>query len=152
MDTQELLTAIRDALAADEALNAWCKAEFGKEPSILLGIDDKNRPPSQDYPLVAVVGVDQSRGQAGRENIWTIEIGVAVWNDEISETGNTLTRTGFLQAEKLRELAEDAVYLARILPQETHGESHSYSEHPVYAGTSTLVVRQAASSRKGLPG
>jgi len=152
MDTRELLTAIRDTIANDQALRAWCNAEFGSGPTVCLGIDDNNKPKPEDYPVVAVVGVEQIRGQAGRENLWIVELGVAVRNEEIKVSGNILTRTGFLQAETLRELAEDAVYRARILPPETQGESSSYVIHPVYASHTILTIHQAASSRKGLPG
>jgi len=68
MDTQELLTAIRDALAADGALNAWCKAQFGTGATVFLGIDDASPPTPDDYPVVAVMGADQARGQAGLEH------------------------------------------------------------------------------------
>ncbi len=152
MDTQELLTAIRDALAADEALNAWCKAQFGTGATVFLGIDDASPPTPDDYPVVAVMGADQARGQAGLEHEWNVEIGVGVENSKIDISGDKITRTGLLQAEKLRELAEDAVYRARILPMETRSESFSEYRHPVYQSFSVFTIRQAASSRKGLPG
>ena len=151
MTTVEVLQAMSNALADDAALNSWCTEQFGKAPSVFLGIDEIRPPAEEEYPVIALVGVEQARGQDRRELEWRVFLGVGVVNDEITQSGSLRTRTGFLQAETLRELAENALYRARLCDTESAGDASGESYHPLYVSYTTVTVRALKSTRRGLP-
>lgn len=151
MTTTEVIQAVSNALVGDTTLNSWCTAQFGKAPSVFLGIDENRPPAEEDYPLIAVVGVEQVRGQDRRELEWRVFLGVGVVNDEITQSGSVRTRTGILQAETLRELAENALYRARLCDTESAGDASGESYHPLYVSYTTVTVRALKSTRRGLP-
>lgn len=151
MTTTEVLQAMSNALADDAALNSWCTVQFGKQPSVFLGIDENRPPAEEDYPVIALVGVEQARGQDRRELEWRVFLGVGVVNDEIAQSGSVRTRTGFLQAETLREFAENALYRARLCDTESAGDASGESYHPLYVSYTTVTVRALKSTRRGLP-
>jgi hypothetical protein len=151
MTTQELLTAIRDALAADTALEAWCQEQFVKSATILLGLDERDPPGENDYPLVAIVGCTQERGDMARELSWKVFVGVGVVNEEIVIETNTKTATGLLQAEELRELAENAIYRARIASGASAGEASTESYYPLFVSYTTITFTALRTTQRGLP-
>lgn len=141
MTTRELIERCGQALAADAVLNAWCQTEFGKTLTILLDIDDAEPPGEDDYPHVAFLGVDQTRGLGEREVTWTLSMVVGVWNKAIEVSGAVKTRKGFLQAEQLRESVEDALIRARILSNRSESEASSASNHPLYVSFTAIIFR-----------
>ena len=151
MTTAELLQTMRDALAVDPHLHAWCLDQFGKAPSVHLGIDENDPPTDGDYPVVALVGVEQVRGESAREIEWRVILGVGVVNPEIVQSGIVRTQTGLLQAETLRELSENALYRARLCDVDSAGDASSESYHPLYVSYTTVSIRHLKSTRKGLP-
>ncbi len=151
MTTDEILTEARDALAEDVILAEWCTAQFGKGPLIMLGLDDKNPPDEGDYPLVTIIGIDQERGSSKRETDWRLHLGVGVVNSEIVSTDSVKTFTGMLQAEQMREIAENALYRAGLKDVNTTGESSSESYHPLYVSYSMVNVSMLKSNRRALP-
>lgn len=151
MTTDQLLIAARDALSTDTELSAWCVAQFGKAPLVMLGLDDKNPPEESEYPLVTIIGVDQERGNGKRETDWRLHLGVGVVNSEIAESGSIRTFTGMLQAEQMREIAENALYRAGLKDLNTTGESSSESYHPLYVSYSMVNVSMLKSNRRALP-
>lgn len=151
MTTAELLIAIRDALATDATLAAWCTAHLAATPTIFLGIDDVKPPAEDEYPIVAVVGIEQSRGESDRELSWSVMLGVGVVNEEISASGQMKTRTGMLDAESLREQVENALYRARIASAVTAGDASSECYHPLYVSYSTVTFTSLKTTRRALP-
>lgn len=151
MTTAEILVAVRDALAADATLTAWCTEQFGKAQTVLLGIDENRPPAEEDYPVVAIAGIEQVRGQARRELEWNIFLGVGIINSEVAQSENMRTCSGMLQAETLREHAENALYRARLCDVESAGDASGESYHPLYVSYTTVAVRQLKTSRRGLP-
>jgi hypothetical protein len=154
MTTALILEAIRLALVADSALDAWCRSEFEKAPTVWLGIDEQNPPPEEDYPLVAIVGVDQVRGDARGEIEWHVHLGAGIINAQLVTNGSSRTYPGLTQAETMRELAENATYRAQLggpVNVETTGEASSVSYHPLYVSYTTVVLSGLKSRRKNLP-
>ena len=151
MTTSELLIAIRNALATDATLAAWCTENLAATPTIFLGIDDAQPPAEDEYPLIAVVGIEQERGESERELSWSVMLGIGVVNEEIAASGSMRTRTGWLQAEGLREQAENALYRARIASAVTSGNASQECFHPLYVSFSTLTFTTLKSTRRGLP-
>lgn len=151
MTTSEVLEAARDAILADTAITDWCIVEFGVAPTVLLGLDDKAPPEESEYPVVAIIGVDQERGNGRREVDWRLHLGAGVVNSAIVAVGSAKTCSGMLQAETLREMAENALYRAGLLDLSTTGESSSESYHPLYVSYSMVTVSQLKSNRRALP-
>lgn len=151
MTTAEILVAVRNALASDATLTAWCTEQFSQAQTVMLGIDE-NRPPAEtDYPVVAIAGIEQVRGQNRRELEWNLFLGVGVVNSEIANSGSMYTCTGMLQAETLREHVEDALYRARLCDVESAGDASGESYHPLYVSYTTVTVRQLRTTRRALP-
>lgn len=151
MTTSDLLTTVRDAIAADQNLAAWCLDHLGSAPTVWLGIDPAKPPKEDDYPIVCVLGADQSRGDNRGEITWELQLGVGVINDEISESGQVRTFTGLLQAAALREQVEDAVYRARIAGVGSSGASAEEWYYPMFVAYSTIEVSALKTTRRGLP-
>lgn len=154
MTTAELLQHMQSTLLTDTALDTWCRAEFGRAPTVWLGVDEQTPPPEEDYPLVAVVGVDQMRGGSRAELQWQVHLGAGIVNSDFTANLNIRTYPGLMQAETLRELAENALYRARIGPAlniESTGEASSVSYHPLYVSYTTVIVSELRTTRRGLP-
>jgi len=154
MTTALILEALKLALLSDALLDAWCQSEFSKAPTVWIGIDEQNPPPEEDYPLVAIVGVDQARAEDRREIEWQVHFGSGVINTSFESSSNSRIYPGLSQVETMRELAENALYRATFgVPVNIHtsGEASSISYHPLYVSYSTFIVSALKSSRRGLP-
>lgn len=153
MITDELLEAVRSAWVNDATMNAWCLETFGREHSVRIGIDDENPPnPDTDYPIVAVTDIRQVRGDSIREISWELEFGVGIVQRDIEDYIRGKTMTGFVQAEQLREMAEDALYRAKIADVSTNSNSGSYSRYPLFVSGSVIPIKFLKSNRQRLPG
>jgi hypothetical protein len=153
MITSELLETIRAAWISDEPMNTWCLANFEKRPTVRIGVDDENPPdPATEYPIVAVTDIRQVRGDAVREISWEFEFGVGVVQSDISEDSRGKTMTGFVQAEQLRELAENALYRARIADVSSNSTTGSFSRYPLFISGSIIPIKTLKTNRRGLPG
>lgn len=157
MTTAEVLQAVHAALLADTTLTDWCTAQFGSAPTVWLGVDDQHPPVETDYPLVSIVGVEQIRSAATRGSVdWRISIGAGIINESLVSSGSSRIYPGMHQAETLRELAEDALYRARLsgvaVNIDSNGESSSESYHPLYVSYTTILISGLKSTRRGLPG
>lgn len=151
MNTVRLLETMRDVLAADPAIAEWCMLEFGKPPMVFLEIDQANPPQAEDYPLIAILGVRQMRGDRLDKMEWEVDVGVGVIQPEVIISGSTRTFKGMLQAETLREHAENALYQARVSSLGSSGESMSDSMFPIFMSFTTVTVQAMKSNRRGLP-
>lgn len=155
MTTAEILQAAQAAILADAELTAWCTAQFGHASTVWLGIDSNQPPAESDYPVVALASVEQSRGGGRGEIGWRLMIGVGVINEALVSDGSARTYPGFLQAETLRELAENALYRARVawltVEVDSDAEASSESYHPLYVSYTTVIVSALKSTRRGMP-
>ena len=155
MTTGELLQAVQTALLNDSGVAAWCLDEFGKAPTIWLGLDEQNPPVESDYPLISIVAIDQARGNSRGEIEWQLHLGVGIVNNGLTSAGNGRTYPGMLQAENLRELAENALYRTRIsgvsIDVGSSGEASSVSYHPIYVSYTTIAFSGLKSRRHSLP-
>ena len=155
MTTADVLLAVQAALLADTELTAWCTVQCGQAPTIWVGINEQQPPVESDYPLVSIAGVEHGRGGSRGEIEWRLHVGVGVVNDELDSDAYGRTYTGFLQAETLREFAEDALFRARIpgltIGVDSSGEAASESYHPLYVSYTTVLVSALKSTRRSLP-
>jgi hypothetical protein len=155
MHADELIYAARDAIAADAALGAWCTAQFGRLPSVWLDVDAQNPPTTDDYPVVALHGLNRAASLGA--NRWTIElwVGCGLLNSDVTRaadsSGSTLvTYPGMAQAARLAELVELALAraLRGLFPAiDLAGENGQVSEYPLFAAFTRITAEQMPSSR-----
>jgi|GEM_PF-1766566 len=163
MTAAELLIKIRDALVADRDLALWCYDTYGKRPDVWLDMDERNPPKSGDYPLIAILGISQVRGDDKREIAWEVWLGVAIEQNTVLieevadvlsiELGitHTITYTGMYEIETFRELCEDALYRARIAAADSDSESVPLNDYPLFSSLTTFTVKTLRSTRRALP-
>lgn len=58
----DLLHALRDGLAADTALAAWCVTNAGRSHTVFVGIDLQNPPTEEMYPIVHLYPLREASG------------------------------------------------------------------------------------------
>lgn len=151
MTAAELLIALREALAGDAELESWCMERFGRAPTIALGVDEENPPQKDEYPLVAIIDLSQSRGNLQPKNTWEVHLGVGVVNNTVEITGNRKTYPGMLQAEEMRVLAENAIYRSRLAPTSTVSDTYSISSYPLFVSHTYVTFTGLRSSEGGMP-
>lgn len=153
MTSEELLGKITSTLSSDPLITSWCQETFGKIHTVCIDIDENSPPdPATEYPVVAVTSLRQTRGNSMREITWELEIGVGVIQENVETEGNTKVLIGFVQAETLRELVEDALYQARIADTGTRGETGSISHYPLFISGTAIPIKQLKSNRQRMPG
>ena len=153
MTTEEILNAVKAAWIVDEAMNAWCYSMFGKRHTVRIGIDDENPPnPDTEYPIIAVTDIRQVRGDSVREITWELEFGVGVVQSSISEDSRGKTMTGFIQAETMREMAENALYRAKLADMSSNSTTGSFSRYPLFVSGSVIPIKTLKTNRHRLPG
>jgi len=134
MTTSEILTTLRDALAADDVFVAWCQDNIGSAPAIQIDFDDQQE--IDDFPMVAFIQISQDDGLLGARQQWTVTGSVFVKNNGRTQTTSNgcklITYDGRLECEGLREAAIAAIYRAKIGKIVIKGESMSHTYHPRY--------------------
>ena len=142
MTTAELLTTLRDALAADDTLKAWCVATFSATPVFQIDFDDQQE--VEDFPLVAFIQISQDDGIINPRQVWTVNGSVFVKNTARTKATvngcTTYTYDGRLECESLREQVIEAVYRARIGKVLVASEAMSHSFHPRYVSPFILTI------------
>lgn len=120
MTSDQLLTTLQAALAADQILVDWCVANVGNQPTIQIDYDEDRQLESDLYPLVSLANIVGAGRIADPRKEWQLSILVAVRNavvqDEVHGTTGARVRTyaGRLLAEGLRDQVVEALYRAKI--------------------------------------
>lgn len=152
-DTADLIVDMARALASDMELDAWCRSEFGRSATVWIDIDDESPPETTEYPVIAILGVTGDERGGGKPEIHReVHLGCAVENTKVERNDNMRIHRGFLQAERLRELAEAAIYRARLGGTGSEGSSASESRPPVFTSFSVITVTHLKTTRRGQPG
>jgi len=147
-----LIEQIKTVLASDEYIRGWCVQEFGRVHTVFVDIDEKNPPvPGEDYPVIIITGLNQTRGDNVRDISWEVELGVGVVNEDIAVDGNTKSLTGFGQVQALRELAENAIYRAGLGDVASRAESGSVSYYPLFISGTVIPLKILKSNRRAMP-
>lgn len=151
MTTVELLERIKIALAEDGNIREWCIQNFGRVHTVIVGIDSQNLPrPEDDYPFIALLADGHVRGTSTLDVSWEIMLGVGIYNKEIVETDNVRMMTGFSQMTDLRELAENAVYAARLGETATRSVPVLVNGYPDFVSQFSIPIKQRKTSRHGM--
>lgn len=67
-------------IANDQALKAWTQATYTKDPTVYVGIDERDRPPDADYPCILLFPGHKSAGYQKEVIQHIIGISTAVIN------------------------------------------------------------------------
>lgn len=148
--TSEMLTAVRDALASDAVISKWCIATYGTAHSVFLGFNDENPPTEADYPMITITDAVQNRGSDKHRITWDVSIGIVISRDKTTTVNNAVTCDGFLEVETLRELAENALYRAKLASMDSGARTMSLSDYPQFASITTIKITLPASSQSGI--
>lgn len=138
MTSDQLLTTLQTALAADQVLVDWCVANIGKQPTIQIDYDEDRQLDSDIYPLISLATIAGTGRIADPRKEWQLSILVAVRNaavlDEIHGTTGARLRTysGRLLAEGLRDQVVEALYRAKIGRVEVKDETGSRTYVPLF--------------------
>jgi len=155
VNADTLIETVRDAVATDDDLSAWCTAQFGALPTVYVDVDEASPPDEGDYPLIALHSHVRSGGTSKNAMVWELDFGCGVFNATRSDTetagGVTVrTYTGMLQAARLAELVERAAIgaLAGVIRNATFSsQCGQISEYPFFAAFTTLTAEQVYTSR-----
>jgi hypothetical protein len=151
IDTTTMLELVRDTLAADARIEAFCRTNYSRSIALYLGFnDDKDALSSTAYPLAEIYSASRLRGADKHRNIWDVEISAQIVNDTEQSISNGITYTGFLHAEELRDLIENALYRAKIASIDSAGASGTFSNYPLFEAVTKIRITLIADARSGI--
>jgi len=115
------------ALLTDAAINAWCETTFGKRPTILDGMDPRNRPGKGDCPLIVIDPEADDTGLFSEEFSYSLELRVGVYSEQggrgqSGDDDRLITYAAKTQAEHLAALALNCLAGTDWFPQRVQGE------------------------------
>jgi len=155
--TSEIITLIRDAIASDLALSAWCVSKYGNTPTIYVGINIDNPPESENYPLVIIEEITEARGNAQNMMSWIVSIGCGIIDDTIVDAtvkvdtttvSTTKTFSGVADVEAFREKVEDILKSSRFAKLSFNTESIPINLYPEFNSFTFVTVEQIATRRR----
>jgi len=127
-DMNALLDAVRDAVSektelaaiedetpgASAPINAWCNLTYGRGQKVFIGIDGKNPPASDDYPVISVHPSEKEAGPAVDPMTHVIEIETGIEDENLATGGgeNVVEYAGVKRNETFRKLVETAALKA----------------------------------------
>lgn len=147
--TRQMIETVRDILAADKDVLAWCQANFARDLTVYVGIDEAQPAPPEDYPLAAVIDLRARAGNTANRRAWDLLLGLGVVQETITVNGNIHTYDGFLQAEELRDLAENALLKGLSRPRVSAGGwSARINMFPTFVSYTLISTEEIASRRQ----
>jgi hypothetical protein len=148
--TADMLVSVRNAIAADTALIVWCQANYAKAPAVYLGFDDDDPPDSTHYPLIQIINAVRQRGADKHRSVWDVEISIFIENTGKVSVSGGVTYTGFLHAETLKELVENALYKSKMAHIDSTGASATFSSYPEFEAVTKIRITLVADARSGI--
>lgn len=106
MDIVDKISAV---LAADAALIAWANEKYNKALTVLVGMDERNRPGPDACPLILIRPERQDLGQSIGESSHRIQIDWAVFDETVTTTGTVTEYTGVRRVDEMGRLIWDAL-------------------------------------------
>lgn len=150
--TAALLEKIRDALAADTELIAWCSANLASTPTIQLDFDEEQELEADCYPFVGVLTVQHDSDIHQRRATFTMRMLVAVRNSALNSeiasvdiagaptSVKVRTYPGRLQAESLREQVINALYRGQLGKVSIVSDDMSHTYIPKFYSPLTVTI------------
>lgn len=154
MNFIELIKKIKNLLATDTAILAWCLEAFGKYPTVYVGMNRENPAPKEDYPIIAITDLVELHGNATSTKTYDVAIGCGVLDygitktsaiEEVSEETPELRAAvtehdGIIAGETLRALVESALKQARFAKVTFETESGSFATYPLFVSFTIATV------------
>lgn len=105
----DVVDKVVTALSTNAALIAWADATYDKTITILVGLDERNRPGPETCPLILVRPESQSLGQGAAEMQHRVQIDWAVYDDATTTSGTVTEYTGVRRIDEMGRLVWDAL-------------------------------------------
>lgn len=109
MNMTTLIDTLRDAIAGDNTLEAWCNANYSY-PTLYVGIDLDKPPGESDYPVVHLYPVNKHTGYEAEEIEHIVGCSVGIYDATLSTStqGNTSIKEyrGISRCETFRKYVE----------------------------------------------
>ena len=87
MNTITLIRSLRDAVLNDREINAWCDDYYGRKIKVLIGLDERNPPGQDDYPLVHLFPNTKTTGLAVEAKQYALGVTVGLYDESPAEDG-----------------------------------------------------------------
>ena len=100
----DIVDKIVTVLAADAALTAWADAKYDKTVTILVGMDERNRPGPDACPLILIRPERQDLSQSAAEQSHRVQVDWAVFDDTVTTTGTVTEYTGVRRVDEMGRL------------------------------------------------
>jgi len=82
----ELIHTLRDALANDAPLLTWANDTYGRDPSIFVGLDERNPPTESEYPAIHLYPERRSGDLQLGDNEYRLSVVIGIYDDSAGET------------------------------------------------------------------
>lgn len=76
----------RDVLYADPAIYAYCLAQYGRPPTIYVGVPRISPPTAANCPYIVIRPGSKVEGTAHAENAYAVAVGWSILADDIGST------------------------------------------------------------------
>jgi len=110
-----LYIAIRNGVADDAYIKAWCQSNYGWDHKVYAGIDDRKPPGKTDCPYVYLFYESKRAGYRLEQKEYNIGVITEIYKEgytSVAGKANIITYTGMLHNELFRKLVEVAVISA----------------------------------------
>lgn len=111
MNMTTLTNALRNAVADDAATATWCQATYGQNHYIYVGMDERNPPADDKYPLVHLFPLRKTAGYDLTQQDHGIGATCGIHDSTFITTGrdNLVEYNGVDRIEAFRKLVETAI-------------------------------------------
>jgi hypothetical protein len=111
MNMNTLLTTIRDAIHDNSATQTWCTANYTRNHKVYVGIDTREPPNEDAYPIVHLFPMNKIEGYSLEEQQHGMGVTCGIHNATLRTTGktNVVEYTGMQDIETFRKLVEAAI-------------------------------------------
>jgi len=116
MNINTLMENLREALHDDEALQVWSNVHYGSYHKVYVGIDTRNPPGEDDYPLVHLFPIEKTVGYEmdAQDHVIGVTCGIHDTATLTLARENLVEYRGMTYIEEFRKLAETAIAGADI--------------------------------------
>jgi len=117
MNMITLLTSLRDAIHDNSATQTWCTTNYTRNHKVYVGIDTRNPPDVDEYPIVHIFPVSKIEGYELDEQEHGIGVTCGLYNADtrtVSGKTNVVEYEGIQDIESFRKLIETAIVGADI--------------------------------------
>lgn len=142
MTAAEIIQKIMNVWATDPELQAFCQASYGRRP-LIRGFVDLEKPiPDHHFPVIGFYGTKSGGGMNGLLARHEFLVGFAVLDDGIERDDalNVETSVGLSRVQTFRDLAERALYKARLGKITWEGEEDPLTDFPVLTSMTVITV------------